>query len=61
LRCASIAGLLHTPAPDGPHICVPIAFFVVGFASSAIMYDFQIGRPVSALSADTLPRNLQHS
>ena len=56
-----MAGLLQTPAPDGPHSCVPTAFFVVGFASSAIVYVFQIWPPVAASSALTLPRNLQHS
>ena len=29
LRRASMAGLLQTPAPEGPHNCVPIAFFFV--------------------------------
>ena len=55
-----MAGLLHTPAPDGPHSCVPAAFFFVGRASS-IVYVFQICLPVAASSAVTLPRNLQHS
>ena len=55
-----MAGLLQTPAPDGPHSCVPMAFFLVGRASSAIVYVFQICFPVAASSADTLPRKRQH-
>src|ERR1044072_4364799 len=60
-RFTSIVGDDHTPAPDGPHNCVPTEFFRTGFASSEIVYDFQIRFPVAASSAVRLPRNLQHS
>ena len=56
-----MAGLLQTPAPEGPHNCVPIAFFFVGCASSAIVYVFHSCLPVAASSALTLPRKRQHS
>src|SRR5215467_5216545 len=56
-----MAGLLHTPAPDGPYNCVPTAFFFVGLGSSVMVYVFQICLPVAASYAATLPRNLQHS
>ena len=60
-RRTSIAGLDQIGAPDGPHNCVPTLFFVVGLASSEIVYVFQSYCPVAALSATRLPRNLQHS
>src|SRR5215471_44507 len=60
-RSASIAGVDHTPPPDGPHSCLPAAVLVVGCGVSAMVYTFQITFPVDASSALTLPRNVQHS
>src|SRR2546422_4766233 len=56
----STVGDDQIPAPDGPNICVPDLFLVVGFGDSAIVYDFQITEPFTALRADTLARNVQH-
>ena len=38
----SIAGLLQTAAPDGPHNCVPIVFFIVGNGTSGMVYVCQM-------------------
>jgi hypothetical protein len=51
----------QTEAPEGPRSCMPTEFLLVGCGASAIVYDFQIGRPVAASSATTLPRKVQHS
>src|SRR5262245_33999751 len=55
-----MAGADQIGAPEGPHICVPVLFFVVGRAS-AMVYVFQTCAPVVALSATRLPRKRQHS
>jgi hypothetical protein len=33
----SIVGACHTPAPEGPYICVPTEFLTVGCAGSVIV------------------------
>src|SRR6478672_3241901 len=60
LRSISSTGVDHTPPPDGPHSCVPAGVLVV-FCGSGIVYVFQSTLPVTASSALTLPRNVQHS
>src|SRR2546430_10879975 len=60
-RFTSIVGALHTPAPDGPQSCAPVVLLPRGFGASGMVYAFQITAPVSASSALTLPRNVQHS
>src|SRR6266699_3574866 len=54
------AGVDHTPPPEGPQSCVPVAVFVVRCGVSTV-YVFQITLPVAASSALTLPLNVQHS
>ena len=34
----STVGADHTAAPEGPHSCVPLAFFARGVGASAIRY-----------------------
>jgi hypothetical protein len=59
LRRTSIVGVFHTPAPDGPHCCVPLADRRVGCGASATVKVFQTCCPLSARRATTLPRNVQ--
>ena len=46
---------------EGPHDAPPFLAFARCFAASGIMYRFQIVLPVAASSADSLPRNVQHT
>src|SRR5262249_14550743 len=59
-RTGSTLGELHTDPPAGAYTCTPFEFFCVGLGS-AITYVFQSCSPVEALSAATLPRDVQHS
>src|SRR6188508_2799249 len=60
LRLGSIVGADQMPPPAGPHCCTPSLFFPRGLDSS-IVYVFHSTWPVFASSAETLPRNVQHS
>src|SRR5260370_3793155 len=61
LCLASIVGGDQILAREGPQFCTPAAVLVVGCGSSATEYVFQICFPVTASSATTPPREVQHS
>src|SRR5688500_19812303 len=54
-----MVGVFQTPAPDGPHCCVPVADLRVGRGASPTVNVFQTCSPVSARRATTLPRKVQ--
>jgi hypothetical protein len=59
-RFSSTVGADQMPDPDGPYSVTPAVLLPRGCGVSAIMYVFQITRPVAASTALTLPRNVQH-